>query len=59
MMGEKIGDEVIHVRCDEDLKKRVDVASGAEGLSISEYVRRTLDEAAEETLSSAGISITE
>lgn len=58
-MGEEKDSEIIHVRCSEGLKTRVGLASEAEGLSLSEYVRRELSDSAEETLSSAGISISE
>lgn len=43
-------DEHIHVRCDDVFKRRVNLAAAATDRNLSEYVRETLDEAAEEDL---------
>lgn len=43
-------DKYIHVRCSKDLKKRIDHAAVETDRSLSEYVRETLSEAAEEDL---------
>jgi predicted HicB family RNase H-like nuclease len=48
-------DEVIHVRCDEGLKRKVRAAAGSEDMSLSEYVRTRLPESADEDLTAGAV----
>ena len=50
-MGEQEdNDEIIHVRCSEELKRRINIAAAATDRNLSEYVREELGDAAEEDL---------
>lgn len=50
-MGDRETDgEIIHVRCNEKFKRRVNLAAAATDRNLSEYVRDTLDEAVGEDL---------
>lgn len=48
MMPNDTDSDVIHVRCDAELKRMVKVASGVEDKSLSDYVRETLRDDVEE-----------